>query len=110
MSIRRAQRCRERVRRRTRPTKQLQGLGVSDEAAKKEMPGTFCSAGCGHLDRGRFQSIAMPADEHRLAVWRSIERNPLRANLVRRADVHAAGADRARPHGGRGGALGMRTA
>jgi len=44
------------------------------------------SAGSGHLYQGRFQSFAVEADEHFLAVCRYVERNALRAGLVSRAE------------------------
>jgi putative transposase len=43
------------------------------------------SAGTGHLYQGRFKSFPIQADEHLLTVCRYVERNPLRAGLVRRA-------------------------
>lgn len=39
----------------------------------------------GHVWQGRFKAFPIQKDEHLLAVWRYIERNPLRANLVRRS-------------------------
>jgi putative transposase len=44
------------------------------------------TAGMGHLYQGRFKSFPIAADEHLLAVLRYIERNPLRAGLVRQAE------------------------
>jgi putative transposase len=44
------------------------------------------STGSGHLYQGRFKSFPIQADEHFLTVARYVERNPLRANLVRRAE------------------------
>jgi putative transposase len=44
------------------------------------------SAGSGHLYQGRFKSFPVQADAHFLAVCRYVERNPLRAGLVRRAE------------------------
>jgi putative transposase len=44
------------------------------------------SAGSGHLYQGRFKSFPIEADDHLLTVLRYVERNPLRAGLVRRAE------------------------
>jgi len=44
------------------------------------------STGNGHLYQGRFKSFPVQDDEHFLAVCRYVERNALRANLVRRAE------------------------
>lgn len=44
------------------------------------------TAGSGHLYQGRFKSFAVQDDAHLLTVWRYIERNPLRAGLVERAE------------------------
>lgn len=44
------------------------------------------SAGSGHLYQGRFKSFPVQADEHFLTVCRYVERNPLRAGLVARAE------------------------
>jgi putative transposase len=44
------------------------------------------SAGTGHLYQGRFKSFPIQQDEHLYAVARYVERNALRANLVRRAE------------------------
>jgi putative transposase len=40
----------------------------------------------GHVYQGRFKSFPIAADEHLLAVLRYVERNPLRAGLVTRAE------------------------
>ena len=45
------------------------------------------SAGTGHLYQGRFKSFPVQDDEHFLTVCRYVERNALRANLVRRAEA-----------------------
>jgi len=45
------------------------------------------SAGAGHLYQGRYKSFLVQADDHLLAVCRYVERNPLRAGLVRRAQA-----------------------
>ena len=43
------------------------------------------AVGHGHLYQGRFKSFPIEQDEHLLTVLRYVERNPLRAKLVRRA-------------------------
>src|SRR5258706_8667743 len=45
------------------------------------------AVGHGHLYQGRFKSFPIEEDEHLLAVLRYVERNPLRAKLVRRAEA-----------------------
>src|SRR5262249_47139744 len=40
----------------------------------------------GHVWQGRFKAFPIEQDEHLLTVLRYVERNPLRANLVRRAE------------------------
>ncbi len=40
----------------------------------------------GHLWQGRFKAFPIQEDEYLLTVLRYVERNPLRANLVRRAE------------------------
>ena len=40
----------------------------------------------GHLWQGRFKAFPIQSDQHLLAVLRYVERNPLRANLVARAE------------------------
>ena len=45
--------------------------------------------GSGHVWQGRFKAFPIEQDEHLLAVLRYVERNPLRANLVRRAEAWA---------------------
>jgi putative transposase len=45
------------------------------------------SAGSGHLYQGRYRSCLVAADDHLLAACRYVERNPLRARLVRRAEA-----------------------
>ena len=42
--------------------------------------------GSGHVWQGRFKAFPIQQDEHLLAVLRYVERNPLRARLVRRAE------------------------
>ena len=44
------------------------------------------SAGSGHLYQGRFKSFIVANDDHLLTVCRYVERNALRANLVKRAE------------------------
>jgi putative transposase len=44
------------------------------------------TAGTGHLYQGRYKSFLIQDDEHLLSVIRYVERNPLRANLVRKAE------------------------
>jgi putative transposase len=44
------------------------------------------SGGRGHLYQSRFKSFPVQRDEHFLSVCRYVERNPLRANLVSRAE------------------------
>lgn len=43
-------------------------------------------AGYGHVYQGRFKSFPVQDDEHLLTVMRYVERNPLRAGLVARAE------------------------
>jgi len=42
--------------------------------------------GSGHVWQGRFKAFPIQQDEHLLTVLRYVERNPLRAKLVRRAE------------------------
>lgn len=44
------------------------------------------TTGMGHVYQGRFKSFPVSDDEHLLAVLRYVERNPLRAGLVKRAE------------------------
>ena len=44
------------------------------------------STGSGHVYQGRFKSFPIQEDEHYYTVARYVERNALRANLVRRAE------------------------
>jgi putative transposase len=46
----------------------------------------YHSAGTGHLYQGRFRAFPVEEDEHLLTVLRYVERNPLRAGLVSRAE------------------------
>lgn len=45
------------------------------------------SAGTGHVYQGRFKSFPIQSDEHLLLACRYVERNALRAKLVRRAQA-----------------------
>ena len=45
------------------------------------------SAGTGHLYGGRYKSFPVQSDEHLIALIRYVERNPLRAGLVPRAEL-----------------------
>ena len=44
------------------------------------------TAGTGPLYQGRFKSFPVQEDDHLRTVWRYVERNPLRAGLVNRAE------------------------
>jgi putative transposase len=46
----------------------------------------YHTAGTGHLYQGRFKSFPIEQDEHLLTVLRYVERNALRAGLVKRAE------------------------
>ena len=54
-------------------------------------PGWFAPgrspARTGHLYQGRFKAFPIENDEYLLKVLRSVERNPLRANLVKEAEA-----------------------
>jgi putative transposase len=47
----------------------------------------FRDVGAGHLYQGRFKSFPIEEDEHFLQVCRYVERNALRAGLVKRAEA-----------------------
>lgn len=47
----------------------------------------YHSGGTGPLYQGRFKSFPVQEDEHLFTVCRYVERNPLRANLVPRAEA-----------------------
>ncbi|MGA2442100.1 MAG: transposase [Tepidisphaeraceae bacterium] len=47
---------------------------------------SHAAVGHGHLYQGRFKSFPIEQDEHLLTVLRYVERNPVRAGLVRRAE------------------------
>jgi putative transposase len=57
------------------------------------------TAGMGHVYQGRFKSFPVASDEHLLAVLRYVERNPLRAQLVDRAEAWRWGSLYRRQHG-----------
>jgi putative transposase len=57
------------------------------------------SAGSGHVYQGRFKSFVIEADAHLLTVSRYVERNALRAGLVRRAEDWCWGSLWQRLHG-----------
>jgi putative transposase len=59
------------------------------------------TAGMGHVYQGRFKSFPIAADEHFLAVLRYVERNPLRAGIVERAEAWRWGSLYRRTHGTR---------
>ncbi len=40
----------------------------------------------GHVWEGRFKAFPIQQNEHLLSVWKYIERNPIRANLVKQAE------------------------
>lgn len=46
----------------------------------------YHSTGAGHVYQNRFKAFPVAADEHLLAVLRYVERNPVRAGLVGRAE------------------------
>jgi putative transposase len=57
--------------------------------------------GSGHVWQGRFKAFPIQQDEHLLTVQRYVERNPLRANLVSRAEDWAWSSLAWRPSGKR---------
>jgi putative transposase len=57
------------------------------------------TTGMGHVYQGRFKSFPIEQDEHLTAVLRYVERNPLRARLVRSADAWRWGSMYRRMHG-----------
>jgi putative transposase len=59
----------------------------------------YHTAGTGHIYQGRFKSFAVEDDDHLYAVARYVERNPLRANLVARAEQWRWGSLWRRLHG-----------
>jgi putative transposase len=46
----------------------------------------YHTSGAGHVYQGRFKSFPIQSDEHFLTVCRYVERNAVRANLVKRAE------------------------
>jgi len=46
----------------------------------------YHTGGTGHLYQGRFKSFPVQDDEHLLTVMRYVERNPVRANLIAKAE------------------------
>lgn len=46
----------------------------------------YHTLGSGHLYQGRFKSFPVASDEHLYTLLRYVERNPVRANLVERAE------------------------
>jgi len=64
------------------------GLGLfalADSDPRAAMARPLPSSGSGHLYQGRYKSFPVESDEHLYTVLRYVERNPLRANLVERA-------------------------
>jgi len=47
----------------------------------------YQTGGTGHLYQGRFKSFPVQSDEHLFTVLRYVERNPVRAGLVERAEM-----------------------
>lgn len=58
----------------------------------------YKSSRTGHLYQGRFESFPIQSDEHLLIAMRYLERNPVRANFVERAEDWAWGPAQARQH------------
>jgi putative transposase len=67
------------------------------------------TGGTGHLYQGRFKSFPIQTDEHLLTVLRYVERNPVRAGLVKRAENWRWGSA-SRRHKARGEASGDKAA
>jgi len=72
----------------------LPGFTFVDDAVRatiasltRETKELVYNVGGGHLYQGRFKSFPVQEDEHFLTVCRYVERNPLRANLVSRAEL-----------------------
>ncbi len=57
------------------------------------------TGGTGHLYQGRFKAFPVQADEHFYAVARYVERNPVRAGLVERAENWQWSSSRVRHNG-----------
>ncbi|MFK7819075.1 MAG: transposase [Planctomycetaceae bacterium] len=47
----------------------------------------FDTGGTGHLYQGRFKSFPVQSNDHLLTVMRYVERNPVRANLIEKAEL-----------------------
>jgi putative transposase len=59
----------------------------------------YHTSGTGHIYQGRFKAFAVEGDDHLYTVCRYVERNPLRANLVGRAEDWRWGSLWRRVHG-----------
>lgn len=59
----------------------------------------YHTEGTGHLYQGRFKTFPIEGDDHLLTVLRYVERNPLRASLVERAEDWKYGSLWRRVHG-----------
>ncbi len=59
----------------------------------------YHTSGTGHLYQGRFKAFVIAADDHLYRVCRYVERNPLRAGLVQRAEHWLWSSLRRRVHG-----------
>ena len=59
----------------------------------------YQTSGTGHLYQGRFKSFPIQDDDHLLTVLRYVERNPVRARLVTRAEDWPWGSAWIREHG-----------
>lgn len=57
------------------------------------------TTGCGHVYQGRFKSFPVQGDEHFYSVCRYVERNALRAGLVKKAEAWRFGSLRRTMHG-----------
>jgi len=60
----------------------------------------YREVGLGHVYQGRFKSFPVQEDPHFLTVARYVERNPVRAKLVKRAEAWRWGSLWRRRHGG----------
>lgn len=81
----------------TEVTEFLQWLTVTHTMRWHSHYGT---GGSGHLYQGRFKSFPVQTDEHLLSVLRYVERNPVRAGLVKRAENWRWGSASRRVKGG----------
>jgi putative transposase len=59
----------------------------------------YGTSGTGHLYQGRFKAFPVQSDEHLYQVLRYVERNPVRAGLVKRAEDWRWGSAWRRRHG-----------